>query len=304
MDKFSFTFDQLRVFVAIVTSGTFKTASLRLYKSQSTLSKQIQKLENILNAKLIIRSTSRPLYLTFQGKIVFDYAIDILILSEKLCTDMKTAGLKSNLFIIGTNHKIYEPFLKKLINFYNVYLSFDIKIELRISTLSKLYFDLYYDRIDFIITNSPLSKNFIPSQKFYSFLIDRIVLITCLKTNIRNLNLSEICNLRLLVLPFNNPIQAQINYLLDKNNICLHDLYIIKECDSIIELKKDVKKNIGVALIPEYFLEEVDLLNSIEISFSNKMFISMNMFFNFSQNIKPLNFLFIYYLYFLRMLKF
>ena len=55
--------DQLEYFVAIAEQGSFTEASYELSISQSSLSKQINKLEEELNVKLFVRGR-RQLMLT------------------------------------------------------------------------------------------------------------------------------------------------------------------------------------------------------------------------------------------------
>ena len=53
------TFDQIRYFIAVMESNTFFEAAEKLHITQSTLSKQIMKLEKELEVRLLDRSRRR-----------------------------------------------------------------------------------------------------------------------------------------------------------------------------------------------------------------------------------------------------
>ncbi len=71
------TFEQLRVFHAVVSTGTFRGASERLHKSQPAISKMVQNLEDELGVKLFTRDSYRP-QLTEAGRAFYERAADVL----------------------------------------------------------------------------------------------------------------------------------------------------------------------------------------------------------------------------------
>ena len=70
-------FNQLRYFVAIVKHGSFWSAALEEYISQSSLSKQIKALETELGVVLFNR-TGNKITLTEAGQCFYDYALQLL----------------------------------------------------------------------------------------------------------------------------------------------------------------------------------------------------------------------------------
>ena len=68
---------QLEYFVEIVEQNNFTKAAENLFISQSALSKSIQSLEEELGVSLFIRSP-RELKLTEEGKLVYEYAKDVI----------------------------------------------------------------------------------------------------------------------------------------------------------------------------------------------------------------------------------
>ncbi len=76
-------FKQLRSFVTVVELGSFTRAAERLYTSQPTVSAHIRALEDELHERLFFRTT-KSLEITKRGKELYDYAVHILTLQDKL----------------------------------------------------------------------------------------------------------------------------------------------------------------------------------------------------------------------------
>lgn len=76
-------FKQLRSFVAVVELGSFTRAAERLYTSQPTVSAHIRALEEELHERLFLRTT-KSLEITKRGRELYDYAVHILTLQDKL----------------------------------------------------------------------------------------------------------------------------------------------------------------------------------------------------------------------------
>lgn len=85
--------ETLRAFVTLVDSGTFTRAAKQLHRSQSTLSQQIKRLEDLLTVRLMERST-RKLRLTQEGHRVLEVARKMLGLNDELLATADSATLK------------------------------------------------------------------------------------------------------------------------------------------------------------------------------------------------------------------
>ena len=77
------TLEQLRALCAVVDHGGFHAAAQSLFRSQSSISMAIKKLEQELNLTLFDRTIYRPA-LTDQGQIVYAKARNILTRTEEL----------------------------------------------------------------------------------------------------------------------------------------------------------------------------------------------------------------------------
>lgn len=72
----------LKIFVAVVEQGGIVNASAFLHKVPSAISTRIKQLESNLDTQLFTRE-HRKLFLTAEGKILYEYALDILSLTER-----------------------------------------------------------------------------------------------------------------------------------------------------------------------------------------------------------------------------
>lgn len=83
------TFEQLKYFVTLVEGENFLEVAEKLYISQSSLSKQIKKLEEELEVSLLDRS-GRKAKLTEGGEFFYLEAKKLLLEYEKLLENIKT----------------------------------------------------------------------------------------------------------------------------------------------------------------------------------------------------------------------
>lgn len=87
----AFDLRQLRYFVAVAESGSFRAASERLHVSQPPLSRQVADLERVLGARLLERSAS-GVTLTPAGRTALKRASALLRDAEALATCLAPAG--------------------------------------------------------------------------------------------------------------------------------------------------------------------------------------------------------------------
>lgn len=74
--------DLLRSFITVYESGNFSHAAERLGRTQSTISQQIKKLEDILGKPVFVRNT-RSLNITTEGEVLLPYARQIISLNDE-----------------------------------------------------------------------------------------------------------------------------------------------------------------------------------------------------------------------------
>lgn len=86
-------FKQLQSFVAVVKYQSFTKAAEKLFVSQPTISAHISQLEEELNKRLIIRTT-KSIEITPKGQEVYDYAVHILDMKDRIVESCSTGSKK------------------------------------------------------------------------------------------------------------------------------------------------------------------------------------------------------------------
>lgn len=101
MDKDALTLDQMRVFVAVVETGSFSAASRKLNRAQSAITYVVQKLEEQVGADLFDRAAYRP-SLSEAGRILLPQARRILddITRFRASARQMTRGLEAELRLL------------------------------------------------------------------------------------------------------------------------------------------------------------------------------------------------------------
>lgn len=108
MDK-KLNFDLLETFVAVAETGELKKAAEKIFRSHSAVSMQIQRLEKIVGATIIHRST-RGVTLTEKGQVLFNYSKRLLNLNKTAIAALREDDLTGRIaFGVPTDYA--RPFL-------------------------------------------------------------------------------------------------------------------------------------------------------------------------------------------------
>lgn len=84
-------FNQLESFAAVVKLNSFTKAAEHLYISQPTISTHVRALEEELNVRLIMRTT-KNIEITQEGMKLYDYAVNILDLRDRMIQECATGA--------------------------------------------------------------------------------------------------------------------------------------------------------------------------------------------------------------------
>lgn len=127
--------DLLHVFVTVALSGGFTSAALAMHRTQAAVSLQIKRLENIVQAKLLQRS-SHGTQLTDKGEIVFQQAQKILALNEELMLQIHS-GVVAGPVRLGTFHHFAVEVLPPiLVDFRKLYPDVWIEVSIGLAKTS------------------------------------------------------------------------------------------------------------------------------------------------------------------------
>lgn len=105
--------DQLRSFVAIVDTGSFRRAADRVNKTQSAVSMQIRRLEERLNCVLFARQ-GRGVRLSEDGEKLVDYARQMLMLEASAFVAVNSGSLRGRVRL-GLPDDYATPFLPDIL---------------------------------------------------------------------------------------------------------------------------------------------------------------------------------------------
>jgi len=138
----------LRSFVAIVDAGTMLSAADRVFVTQSALSLQIKRLEELVQQSLFTRD-GRKLALTRSGQILLDYARRVLSLHDEAIAAI-SSGSFSGPVRIGTVQDFADTLLTGLLAQF-AELHSDAQIFVRIAGTADLQAMLERNQLDIIL---------------------------------------------------------------------------------------------------------------------------------------------------------
>ena len=95
--------DLLRSFTMVVDTGGFTRAAEEMHRTQSTVSAQIRKLEDIVGHRLLERDT-RKVRLTAEGEFVLGRARQLLRMNDELLSRLLEPELEGTVRL-GTDRK-------------------------------------------------------------------------------------------------------------------------------------------------------------------------------------------------------
>lgn len=122
--------DLLRTFVAVADCNTFAAAAVAVCRTQSAVSQQMQRLEQLVEKELFVRHGRNKL-LTEQGIQLLGYARKILRFNDEACTSLIFNDLQGELTIGASSESadILLPFLLNRISSAYPRLALDIRIK-------------------------------------------------------------------------------------------------------------------------------------------------------------------------------
>ncbi|HYE81929.1 MAG TPA: LysR family transcriptional regulator [Clostridia bacterium] len=151
-------FRQLKTFLMIAKLGSFSKAANILGYAQSTITMQIQALEEELGTILFERG-SRKIGLTREGENLYWYAEQILKLTEEAIDSTTCGDQPKGTIVIGTPESLCLNRLHELIKEYRLYCP-EVEIKLRFGTCCDLHDMLSKNLIDIaFFLDEPISED-------------------------------------------------------------------------------------------------------------------------------------------------
>lgn len=248
-------FKQLQSFVAVVNTGSFSRAATILYISQPSISTHIKLLEEEVGTPLLVR-TSKNIELTDAGKSLYEYAVSILRLKERMIESCKPSGKYE--ISIGSSTVPSAYILPDIISGYcnthkNVTFSICQRDSLEIINGIK---DGMYD-IGFVGTSFDNT-----SLEFTPICSDEAVLIV---PNLRpydqyamNGSLEKLLKCPLILRENGSGTGLRMQSLIDHYHIEAEELNVVARSNDPEAVKKMVMNGLGIACISKRATEEID----------------------------------------------
>jgi DNA-binding transcriptional LysR family regulator len=237
---------QLKLFLDLSTMKNFTKVSERNYLTQPAVSKQIQRLEEELGARLFER-TKRKVILTEEGHLLVAYATDMLrkfdeIKSLFLERKGKVVGRLKIATTVSIGLYILPTYLKLFIKqFPHV----DLHVEYQLP--ERIYDLLLSGESDLGIMAYPEKRNDIITIPF----MDDEIVIICPPhhpwAHKKRVRLHQIKNHELIALDENTPTGKAIRQRLNELGIPVR---LKMEYDNIEVIKKTVEMGLGISLVP------------------------------------------------------
>lgn len=216
---------KIKVFYSVASHLSFTKAGEELFLSQPAVSKNIKELEIEYGTRLFDRKGNR-IELTKSGKILFDYAEQILSIYKKIDFDLNIINQKfsGNLFL-GTSTTIGQYLLPAVLAQFNRNFP-EIKISLINANTQRIEKSIIDKKIELGIVEGK-SKN--KQLKYLPFIKDEIVAIAHTSQKISQydeINLEELKKLPIVLRETGSGTLEIIKFELAKHNIQLKDLNI------------------------------------------------------------------------------
>ncbi len=256
----------LTSFIETVKQDSISKASKNLHMTQSALSQQLQALEKLLNAQLLVRS-NKGVGLTDEGEVVLSYAETLVNVYENMikeveqCKKSEIHGIK-----ISSCNCVGEYLLPCTLHLYK-----KNQPDTRFSIRNEYTKDIIEHVLD-----CSADIGFIDSK----ICMDGIECISITDINLifvfsnkrilpkGSISLQDIAALPLIIGSHESSIRQLIEELFIRDNIPIEKLNIEMELDSIESIKASVAANHGVSILPATSVKKelhANLLNTMQI---------------------------------------
>jgi len=240
----------LELFKVVAEKKSFSHASEILHISQPAISQQIQLLEDELSVKLFNRTT-RKVSLTEEGKLLYNYAIQICSLfvdAEKSLSDF-SGVVKGNL-AIGASQTIGEYFLPKFIGSFKELYPL-VQITIAIFNTQHIIKSVYDQTLDLGLVEGSIGHEGLTVKPF----LDDELLVIVNPTHPLAIQKSVTFD-QLSLFPFvlrekGSGTRQIMEDALTKAGWDMESLSVIMELGSTEAIKSAVEANLGISILSE-----------------------------------------------------
>lgn len=244
--------DQLKLFTDLVREQSFTRVAEKNYLTQPAVSLRIQKLEEELDTRLVERTT-RKVIVTEEGRILNDYAREILRQVEEVKAVLQERQQKMVGSVrLATIHSIglheLPIFLKAFINRYP---QVGLHVEYRVADI--VYQLVTEGDVDLGVVAYPEPR---PHLTILPFLEDELVVICNPEhplAQAESVGLRDLHEAAFIAFEEGIPTRRAIDAVLKRHNIRVQ---IRMQCDNIEVLKKMVEVGLGISVAPAFSVQQ------------------------------------------------
>lgn len=243
---------QLEFLLKVVEEGSFSKAAQRVYRTQPAISIAIRRLEEEVGSPLFDRTQKTPT-LTEAGQIIYDYAQRIIALRDQARASVENLKkLEQGCVRIGSNESTSLYLLPEII------LSFrerhpKVKVEIFRHVSDRLPREILDRKVDFaLMAHEPTEKEL----EAFPVLKDELILIMSPKhalTKQESVTVKELGKESFLAHNVQTASRKKVVETFAKSNTPLN---ITLELDTVETIKRFVRKNLGLALVPRMCVNE------------------------------------------------
>lgn len=230
--------ESLRLFHNVATLKSISKVASASHISQSALSQQLSKMEEKLGVTALIRS-NKGVELTEEGKIINDYANEILSTYNRLIQELDKINSEKNNLIIETTclsgYYILSKTLSKTSAKANSFF-YDINYQ----THKKTHSNLLNNICDVSITSIEITD---PDCTSHLLVVDKLVCVCSPSSTLKNIN-----KLPFFLLKDDINIESKVNDFFDLNNVIL-------KTDSLHTILSCLSTNPSISILPKVCVE-------------------------------------------------
>jgi len=273
--------ENLKYFYEVANTKSISKAAAKSHISQSAISKQIQKLEESLNAKLILRS-NKGIVVTPEGALVLKYAEKIIQNYSRMEEAVQNFTKDNNVIKINACCVLNPYIMTKILYVLKKKLT-DLNFDVQSNLCDKIESDISeYNSHLGLVCKCPLDKDVI-SEKLTT---DRIVLASSMDFNVPDkIDFADILKYQIVLLNANNGTNETVRKRLINIGKHFSDLNVVFTADSTESIKASIINGQGITFLPYLVIrEEIDkgIIKEVHI---NDLTLNYNIYLVYNKNL-------------------
>ena len=245
----------IKVFAKVAETGSFTQAANSLLLTQPAVSLQIQKIEQLFQTALFIRTHSGRIRLTKAGKNLYQHAEELMKLEQSIIRDMENfSAYHLREVRIGACCIAGEHLLPMgLTAFRDAHP--EAHLSLSITKCDEVFNGLLSGEYDIGVTGLDPKNRFLSKKKL---LRAPLILFETAKAQAPTgtIDLEQLRNYRLVLREKSSGCRIEFERFLAKHKMSLKQFSVISESDSNEAIKNLVKDGYGISLLPEFMIRK------------------------------------------------